>query len=89
MFDYNLLGEGYIYSDIRNVLYSLGEDARNAFINEYGNYENELEVKLDNIISVITTLYFASLKETFPSWGKEYLEILKNKLEDYIIALEF
>ena len=89
MFDYNLLGEGYIYSDIRNVLYSLGEDARNAFINEYGIYENELEVKLDNIISVITTLYFASLKETFPSWGKEYLEILKNKLEDYIIALEF
>ena len=89
MFDYNLLGEGYIYSDIRNVLYSLGDDAKSAFINEYGNYENELEVKLDNIISVIITLYFASLKETFPSWGKEYLEVLKNKLEDYIMTLEF
>ena len=89
VFDYNLLGEGYIYSDIRNVLYSLGDDAKSAFINEYGNYENELEVKLDNIISVIITLYFASLKETFPSWGKEYLEVLKNKLEDYIMTLEF
>ena len=29
MFDYNLLGKGYVYSDIRNVCPSLGE--KNSF----------------------------------------------------------
>lgn len=84
MFDYNLLGEGYVYSDIRNVLYSLSEKAKVPFIKEYGVYDNELEVKIDKVISTITTLYFALQKEKFPSWGKEYLEILKNNLEDYL-----
>ena len=39
MFDYNLLGKGYVYSDIRNVCFSLGENAKKAFLEEYGEFD--------------------------------------------------
>lgn len=32
MFDYNLLGKGYVYSDIRNVCSSLGENAKKLLL---------------------------------------------------------
>lgn len=36
MLDFNLLGKGYAYGDIRNVLSSLSAEAANAFLREYG-----------------------------------------------------
>ncbi len=36
MFDYNMLGKGTAYGDIRNVTSSLSDEAAEAFIREYG-----------------------------------------------------
>ena len=38
MFDYNLLGRGYAYADIRNVTVSLEKAARQAFLSAYGAF---------------------------------------------------
>ena len=76
MFDYNLLGKGYVYADIRNVCSSLGEEAKVAFLLAYGKY-NEQEKALDDVISPVVTLHFACQQEKFPSWAKHELEAVK------------
>ena len=77
MFDYNLLGKGYAYADIRNVCSSLGEEAKNAFLHEY-DYYDKTEVTIDDVTSVIVNLYFACLQDTFPKWAEESLNELNN-----------
>lgn len=77
MFDYNLLGRDYRYSDIRNVCSSLSQDAEKAFMKEYGSYD-EKEKIIDNCVSVLFVLISAFKKQKFPSWAKESLELLKN-----------
>jgi len=76
MFDYNLLGKGYVYADIRNVCTSLGEDAKTAFLLAYGEY-NEQEKVIDEVISPLVTLHFACQREKFPSWASDELEAVK------------
>ena len=39
MFDYNLLGKGYAYADVRNVLSSLSKEAGAAFLEAYGTVD--------------------------------------------------
>ena len=78
MFDYNLLGKGIAYGDIRNVTSSLSNDASEAFIQEYGDNIDEEEKKADAFISPLVTLINACEHETFPSWAKGSLEELKN-----------
>lgn len=78
MFDYNLLGKGIAYGDIRNVTSSLSNDASEAFIQEYGDNIDEEEKKADAFISPLVTLISACEHETFPSWAKGSLEELKN-----------
>ena len=77
MFDYNFLGKGYVYSDIRNVCSSLGEKAKAAFLSSYGEVD-EAEVMADKVASTLTTLYFACEKNSFPSWAQSELEKVKN-----------
>ncbi|PHS33901.1 MAG: hypothetical protein COA82_07885 [Alkaliphilus sp.] len=77
MFDYNLLGRGYRYSDIRNVCSSLSTTAQRVFLDEYGSFD-ETEKIIDDGISILVTLIFAFQKEKFPEWGKSSLEITKN-----------
>jgi len=77
MFDYNLLGKGYAYADIRNVCSSLGVEAKNSFLREYGYYDRT-EVIIDDVASVIVNLYFACLQETFPKWAEGSLNELNN-----------
>jgi len=77
MFDYNLLGKGYVYADIRNVCSSLGEEAKSAFMGEYGFY-SKTEVIIDDVASVLVTLYFACLRDTFPKWAEKYLNEVNN-----------
>jgi len=77
MFDYNLLGKGYAYADIRNVCSSLGEEAKNAFLHEY-DYYDKTEVIIDDVTSVIVNLYFACIQDTFPKWAEESLNELNN-----------
>jgi len=87
MFDYNFLGKGYVFSDIRNVCSSLGEDAKAAFLKEYGDFD-EKERILDNVVSPLTTLYFACKRDTFPKWAETSLLQLKNgQLLDNIYLL--
>lgn len=79
MFDYNLLGRGYAYGDIRNVCSSLSPEAGSAFIETYdeeyrkqsGRSRNLYEKNLDDVISPIITLVFACRKARFPAWGNE------------------
>ncbi len=80
MFDYNLLGKGYVYSDIRNVCYSLGEDAKKAFLETYGEFDKS-EIIVDDVASVLITLYHACQIKTFPCWANSTLNELKT---DYV-----
>lgn len=77
MFDYNLLGKGFVYSDLSNVLSSLSEEAGNAFLEAYGPFDNR-EEELNRITSPLVGLILAFRREKFPSWGNEPLEQLKS-----------
>ncbi|MGL5677959.1 MAG: hypothetical protein ACRDDX_16290 [Cellulosilyticaceae bacterium] len=80
MYDYNLLGKGYVYADIRNVCSSLSPRAKEAFLSAYGEY-NEEEILVDEVVSVIIDLYIASERERFPAWAKESLDVLRGGYE--------
>ena len=75
MFDYNLLGKGYAYTDVRNVLSSLSEKAGKAFLDEYGDFD-PVEKALDDVVSVVVTLYLACLRDEFPWWAQALLDEL-------------
>ena len=86
MFDYNLLGKGYVYSDIRNVCYFLGEDAKNAFLETYGEFDKS-EIIVDDVASVLVTLYHACKRKNFPSWASSTLNELKTDYENKVQTL--
>lgn len=75
MFDYNLLGKGYAYTDVRNVLSSLSEEAGKAFLDEYGEFD-PVEKALDDVVSVVVTLYLACQRDEFPWWAQALLDEL-------------
>ena len=78
MYDYNMLGKGYVYGDIRNVCSSLGnDDAKMAFKSAYGTFD-ESEVVLDEIICTLQTLIVACEREVFPSWATDSLATVKD-----------
>ena len=79
MFDYNMLGKGYVYSDIRNVCSSLGEEAKKAFVESYGDFDKS-ETIVDDVASVLVTLYHACQRKNFPAWADYALKELK---QDY------
>lgn len=85
MFDYNLLGKGHAYSDMRNVEYSLAANAAAAFRESYGDYDFSREAAIDAVISPIVTLHFAYNRAEFPKWAVSELENIKT---DYIKAVE-
>jgi predicted N-acetyltransferase YhbS len=77
MLDFNLLGKGYAFADIRNVTSSLNADASEAFLSEYGtNGIGEDERLADAVLSPLTTLFFACEREVFPRWANNSLEEL-------------
>lgn len=86
MFDYNLLGKGYVYSDIRNVCYSLGENAKNAFLEAYGEFDKS-EIVIDDVASVLITLYHACKRKNFPCWADSALNTLKTDYENTVRIL--
>lgn len=86
MFDYNLLGKGYVYSDIRNVCYSLGEYAKKAFLKAYGEFDKK-EIVVDDVASVLVTLYHACKRKNFPSWANSVLNELKTDYENKVQTL--
>ena len=86
MFDYNLLGKGYAYTDIRNVLSSLSEEAGKAFLKEYGKFD-PAEKALDDVVSVVVTLQLACLRENFPWWAQTLLDELNTTFIEKIELL--
>lgn len=72
IYDYNLLGKGYAYADIRNVCFSFSPKSKEAFLDTYGEY-NTKELIVDEVTSIIISLYFASQKEKFPAWANALL----------------
>lgn len=78
MFDYNLLGKGIAYGDIRNVMSSLSSEAAEAFIQEYGDDIAEEQKKADAFIAPLVTLVNACSYDAFPFWAEDSLEELKN-----------
>ena len=87
MFDYNLLGKGYAYTDVRNVLSALSEKAGNAFLDEYGVFD-PVEKALDDVISVVVTLYLACLRDEFPWWAQALLDELDTTFIEKIECLQ-
>ena len=83
MFDYNLLGKGYRFSDLRNVCWDLSEEAKTTFIDEYnhlymekyGNIRTEsekVERSIDDVMDPLFTLIFAyNRKGSIPDWAKK------------------
>jgi len=86
MYDYNLFGMGPAYSDISNVMWSLNKEAGEAFLKEYGEYDNR-EKAIHDVSSVLVSLYLASKKEHFPSWGNELLSELGSGFEEKVKLL--
>ncbi|GEM_PF-754424 len=70
MFDYNFLGIGSRYNDIRNVTVSLSEAAKDAFMDEYGGFSQKEKV-IDDVTTPLITLISAYKKDTFPKWAEE------------------
>jgi len=83
MFDYNLLGKGYRFSDFRNVCWDLSEEAKAAFVNEYGRLyfekhgqtrteAEETERRVDDVMGPLFCLIVAFIeKESYPEWGND------------------
>lgn len=86
MFDYNLLGKGYAYSDLRNVMSSLSDEAGKTFLEEYGNFDST-EKALDDVVSVVVTLYLACQREQFPNWAHSLLDEMETKFNEKIKVL--
>lgn len=77
MFDYNLLGKGYVYGDLRNVTNSLSVEAGKAFLQAYGEFDQQ-EVLIDEIVAALVTLHFACQRDVFPQWAAEYIQQIHN-----------
>ncbi|MBQ7102364.1 MAG: hypothetical protein IJN81_12050 [Clostridia bacterium] len=86
MFDYNLLGKGYVYSDIRNVCSSLSKKAQKAFVESYGEFDNNEKI-VDDVASVLITLYYACQRTAFPSWAEYAVGELKTDYENKVLML--
>ena len=76
MFDYHLLGVGLRHSDCRNVTYTLGPDAANAFWSAYGDTDPREKV-VDDLLAPLHALVEAFRRPKFPSWAEESLKLAK------------
>jgi len=84
MFDYNLMGKGYRFSDIRNACWPMSDDAKAAFSCEYnrlyvGKHKHtraeaeKLEARIDDVMGPIFSLFTALTQhENLPNWAIEY-----------------
>jgi hypothetical protein len=78
MFDYNFFYKSYVYSDIRNVCWSLvSEEARAAFLSAYGGFD-EREITVDAVACELSALIIACQRKIFPNWANDGLEKVKD-----------
>jgi len=83
MFDYNLMGKGYRYSDFNNVCWGLSNEAKAAFLDEYNRLYVEkhgatrveaekFEKSIDDVAGPLFALYYAfTMHKDFPDWARE------------------
>ncbi len=76
MFDYNLLGKGIAYGDVRNVTSSMSEAAAKAFCEAYDTSGLENEKLADDILAHLVTLCVACERKSFPAWAEESKKLL-------------
>ena len=80
MFDFNLMGKGYRFADIRNVCSALSETAGAAFVDAYNDLyiqkhghsreaEEDIERQVDELASPLFSLISAYAREDFPAWA--------------------
>ena len=81
MFDFNLMGKGYRFSDFRNVYWFISKEAKTAFDDEYRRLyekkhghlrfeEERLEKRIDDVAGELYQLIGAFIeKATSPEWG--------------------
>ena len=74
MFDYNFLYKSYVYSDIRNVCWSLGEEAKAAFLSAYGEYDERGAV-VDDVADSLAGLYNTCRRRNFPEWANDNSDV--------------
>jgi hypothetical protein len=77
IYDYDQFSIGTIYSDWRNVVYSLQGEAREAFMDTYGEV-SEIERRLDDVLSILHGLIIAVARDKFPKWALP----LRNSIEN-------
>ena len=75
VFDYHLLGRGYVYGDLRNVTASLSPGAGEAFLRAYGPFD-PLEKAVDDVVAPLYTLLCACRLPRFPAWAQASLDDL-------------
>jgi len=83
MFDYDCMGKGYRLSDFRNVCWSMSDEAKKAFQDEYNRQYTEkhkstrteaekLEESIDDVAGPLYALIVAYTdNEDFPDWAME------------------
>jgi len=88
MLDLNLLGKGYAYADVRNVTSSLAGEAKQSFLDEYGDDNVSAdEVAADAVLSPLVALSMACKRDRFPAWAEPSLEDLNSgRLLDRLMA---
>ncbi|MCL2604840.1 MAG: metallophosphoesterase [Defluviitaleaceae bacterium] len=90
MFDYNLLGKGYRFSDFSNVCYPLSNNARMAFLDTYNRLYREkhgknrteherLEKRINDLAGPLYTLFVAFTQhENEPDWADDAKQSVRN-----------
>ena len=84
VFDYDLLGIGPAYCDIRNVLGSLGESARNAFREAYGPIDERIAV-FDQPLAVLYSLLVAVRQPSLPAWAQGCAQEARNGILERVL----
>lgn len=81
MFDYNLLGAGYAYADVRNVLTSLTPDAGDAFLDTYSTLLplDPAEAGLDAELAPLVAVVLAARLVERPRWAEPSLAWLASR----------
>ncbi len=77
VFDYNFLYKSYVYSDIRNVCWDFSDEAKAAFLSEYGGYD-EREAIADDVADALSGLIIACRRKVFPAWAEDSAKSIKN-----------
>jgi len=78
LFDYNFMGEGLAYFDIRNVLSGIPSHLHPIFLNEYGEY-NKIEETIDAILQHLVSINIAFQRASFPQWAEKSIVQMTSK----------